>query len=151
ASTQCMPAGRKVAEQVNRLSDRPSLVIGTHASALAERTIREEPFTYVCQGEGPATVLGLVEYLKGFKPITEVEGLVYWDGGLVRSNNWAGKIKNLDEELPGQAWDLLDMSKYRSHNWQGLGNLTARQPYVSIQTSLGCPYRCTFCCINAPF
>ena len=25
------------------------------------------------------------------------------------------------------------------------------QPYASIYTSLGCPYKCTFCCINAPF
>jgi radical SAM superfamily enzyme YgiQ (UPF0313 family) len=24
-------------------------------------------------------------------------------------------------------------------------------PYASIYTSLGCPYKCTFCCINAPF
>jgi radical SAM superfamily enzyme YgiQ (UPF0313 family) len=26
-----------------------------------------------------------------------------------------------------------------------------RQPYASIYTSLGCPYKCSFCCINAPF
>ena len=31
------------------------------------------------------------------------------------------------------------------------GEPDARQPYASIHTSLGCPYRCTFCCINAPF
>lgn len=151
ASTQCMPAGRKVAARVNQLSDRPSLVIGTHASALAERTLRDEPYTYVCRGEGPYSVLALVEHLKGRRAVTEVEGLVYWDGDFVRSNDWANKIKDLDTELPQQAWDLLDMKKYRSHNWQGLGNLAAREPYVSIQTSLGCPYRCSFCCINAPF
>jgi radical SAM superfamily enzyme YgiQ (UPF0313 family) len=151
ASTQCMPAGRKVAERVNSLTDRPSLVIGTHPSALPERTLREEPYTYVCQGEGPYTALGLIEHLNGKRPLAEVEGLVYHDGGTIRSNSWADKIKDLDGELPRQALDLLDMRRYRSHNWQGLGNLAARQPYVSIQTSLGCPYKCTFCCINAPF
>ena len=56
ASTQCMPAGRKVATRVAELTDRPSLAMGTHPSALAERTLREEPFTYVCRGEGPYTV-----------------------------------------------------------------------------------------------
>ena len=32
ASTQCMPAGSDVASRVNARSDRPSLVVGTHAS-----------------------------------------------------------------------------------------------------------------------
>src|SRR5262249_19166632 len=35
--------------------------------------------------------------------------------------------------------------------WQCFGELEARRPYASIYTSLGCPYKCTFCCINAPF
>jgi len=151
ASTQCMPAGRAVAERASSLTDRPSLVIGTHSSALPERTLREEPYTYVCQGEGPQTALGLIEYLKGRRSLASVEGLVYRDGDMIRTNPWATKIKDLDTELPRQAWDLLDMSLYRSHNWQALANLKSRQPYVSIQTSLGCPYKCTFCCINAPF
>ena len=43
------------------------------------------------------------------------------------------------------------MEKYRAHNWQCFGNLESRQPYASIYTSLGCPYKCVFCCINAPF
>ena len=65
ASTQCMPGGHKVAEKVRSLTDRPSLIIGTHPSALPERTLCEEPYTYVCRGEGPYTVLGLLEHLKG--------------------------------------------------------------------------------------
>jgi radical SAM superfamily enzyme YgiQ (UPF0313 family) len=43
------------------------------------------------------------------------------------------------------------MGKYRAHNWPCFGDLAARKPYASIYTSLGCPYKCTFCCINAPF
>ena len=26
-----------------------------------------------------------------------------------------------------------------------------RQPYAAIYTTLGCPYHCSFCCIQAPF
>ena len=58
---------------------------------------------------------------------------------------------NLDEEMPGVAWDLLPMDKYRAHNWHCFEHIASRQPYASMHTSLGCPYKCTFCCINAPF
>ena len=63
----------------------------------------------------------------------------------------AGLIKDLDNDLHGNVWDLLPMRKYRAHNWQCFGDLDSRTPYASIYTSLGCPYKCTFCCINAPF
>ncbi len=42
------------------------------------------------------------------------------------------------------------MPKYRAHNWHCFGGLT-RQPYAAMYTTLGCPYHCTFCCIQAPF
>ncbi len=57
---------------------------------------------------------------------------------------------DLDREMPGVAWDLLPMSKYRAHNWHCFGDLE-RQPYAAVYTTLGCPYHCSFCCIQAPF
>ena len=59
-------------------------------------------------------------------------------------------IKNLDTEMPGIAWDHSPMDLYRAHNLHCFGGLT-RKPYASIYTTLGCPYRCGFCCIQAPF
>jgi radical SAM superfamily enzyme YgiQ (UPF0313 family) len=60
-------------------------------------------------------------------------------------------MADLDHEIPGVAWDLLDMEKYRAHNWHCFGLVDRRQPYASIYTTLGCSFKCTFCCINAPF
>jgi radical SAM superfamily enzyme YgiQ (UPF0313 family) len=67
------------------------------------------------------------------------------------SNPPAALMEDLDGEMPGVAWDLLPMEKYRAHNWHCFEHITQRQPYVSMHTSLGCPYKCSFCCINTPF
>ncbi len=152
ASTQCMPAGRRVCEELRDLSDVPTLVLGTHPSALPRRTLLEEPYTYVCQGEGPYTVLGLLRLLRdGVGSLKDVPGLWYQEQSQIHSNPPAPLIADLDRELSGQGWELLEMSRYRAHNWHCFDRLEARSPYASLQTSLGCPFKCSFCCINAPF
>jgi radical SAM superfamily enzyme YgiQ (UPF0313 family) len=120
-------------------------------AALAERTLREEPIGFACSGEGPYTVVDLLAALKSANPdFTRVRDLWYRDGSRMRQGPPAPLVQNLDEEMPGVAWDLLPMDRYRAHNWHCLGE-KGRQPYAALYTTLGCPYRCTFCCIQAPF
>ena len=153
ASTQCMPAGNEVCSMLN--PQLKTMVMGTHASALPPKTLIEEPYDFVCDGEGPYTILSLLQCLRaGGQDIQKVPGLYYWknggQGSAVACNSTAQNIQNLDMELPEQAWDLINIKKYRAHNWHCFPDYE-RVPYASIQTSLGCPYKCSFCCINAPF
>lgn len=154
ASTQCMPGGRKTCKKLNELSSNliNTIVVGTHASALPKKTLEEEPYNYVCQGEGPLTIEYLIKFIdKKLKDIKKIPGLWYYEDNNISSNPPAKMFENLDKSLPGQAWNLLDMKKYRAHNWHTFGRLETINKYASLQTSLGCPFKCTFCCINAPF
>ena len=71
ASTQCMPGGRKTANLMNEISNGEikSIVVGTHSSALPARTLKEEPYNFVCQGEGPITIEQLLKVLKKVRRI----------------------------------------------------------------------------------
>ncbi|AWM36548.1 coproporphyrinogen III oxidase [Gemmata obscuriglobus] len=152
ASTQIMTAVSRACSAVKvACSEQPVLLLGGHVAALPERTLREEEADFVAAGEGVHTLAGLVEALKSAVPdVSAVPGLYFRDNGRVRRGPAAPLLSNLDTELPGIAWDLLPMPRYRAHNWHCLGG-HERQPYAAVYTTLGCPYQCSFCCIQAPF
>lgn len=152
ASTQVMAGASPTCTEVKaRNPGRRLIMVGGHAAALPERTLREEDVDYVCDGEGPTTLAALVEAIRaGEEDLSKVPGLWYFDQGMPRHTRPSELIRDLDAEMPGIPWQMLPMGNYRSHNWHAFDDLE-RQPYAAIYTTLGCPYRCTFCCIQAPF
>ena len=153
ASTQNMPAAGALCTSLKQRAPRlKTLLVGGHVAALPERTLREEDVDFTCEGEGLYTLVELVQALKSGRPqdLQKVRGLWYWEGNSVRSNPPAPLVTDLDGLMPEMAWDLLPMERYRAHNWHCFDGLQ-RQPYASVYTTLGCPYHCSFCCIQAPF
>jgi anaerobic magnesium-protoporphyrin IX monomethyl ester cyclase len=152
ASTQNMPAAGAVTKALKEAAPRrPVLLVGGHVAALPERTLTEEAADFVCSGEGPYTLTALIQALQSKSPRLDlVPDLWYHEDGQPRSTRPAPLVKDLDGEMPGLAWDLLPMDRYRAHNWHCFGHLE-REPYAALYTTLGCPYKCTFCCIQAPF
>lgn len=153
ASTQTMIAARELGNALKESSYRgKTLIVGGHVAALPLETMKNEPFDFCCAGEGPETAFQLFSALGKGRAFDDVAGLVWKDEfGQIKVNLNPPLISDLDKQLHGNVWHLLPMEKYRAHNWQCFGELDTRQPYASIYTTLGCPYKCVFCCINAPF
>jgi radical SAM superfamily enzyme YgiQ (UPF0313 family) len=153
ASTQNMTSAGAACTAIKELLPAmPLLMVGGHVAALPEQTLNEEKVDFVCSGEALYTQTALIEALKTTAPdFSKVPDLWYrQDGQPQRSRETAPLVRDLDNEMSGIAWDLLPMELYRAHNWHCFGHLQ-RQPYASVYTTLGCPYHCTFCCIQAPF
>lgn len=152
ASTQVMAGGSNVCSAIkNQVPGQNVIMVGGHVAALPERSLREEDADFIAAGEGLYTLSDLLKVLKTEQPdYTQVRGLWYFKGTEVCSNDSAPLLQDLDNKMPGIAWDLLPMETYRAHNWHCFNGLE-RQPYAALYTTLGCPFRCSFCCIQAPF
>jgi radical SAM superfamily enzyme YgiQ (UPF0313 family) len=153
ASTQNMTGASAIASAIKNLApDLPLLMLGGHVAALPERTLEEEAVDYVAKDEGLYTIVDLLDGFRQspYPELGKIRGLAYREHGRAVSNPAAPLVKDLDTDMPGAAWDLLPMHKYRAHNWHCFGHLQ-REPYAALYTTLGCPYHCSFCCIQAPF
>lgn len=153
ASTQNMVAASETCKAIKaRNPNYRIMMTGTHPAALPRRTMQEEDIDFVCDREGPETILLTARAIQQkSSTFSGIPSLWYREGNAIVSNPAGPLMDDLDGQMPGVAWDLLPMDAYRAHNWHCFEHIDARTPYASMHTSLGCPYKCSFCCINAPF
>jgi radical SAM superfamily enzyme YgiQ (UPF0313 family) len=138
STTLLWPSVRLTAAAVRRAMPRATLVVGgPQVIAFPEDTLASSVFNAGVIGDGEATIVEIAARLAAHAPITDVPGCVIRDDqGGIRVNGPARWVEDLDS-LPLPAIDLLPVARYRS--------ILARDPFVTMITSRGCPYRCTFC------
>ena len=143
ASTQIMTAAGRVCTAIKRLAPEQTGPDGRRPRGRAARAHPgEEDADFVSGGEGLVTLVELVAALKaGAGPVARCRPLLSHGRPAVRDAGPAAG-RRPGPEMPGIAWDLLPMDRYRAHNWHCLDGRD-RQPYASIYTSLGCPYQCS--------
>ncbi len=127
----------------------PILWGGTHATVAPDESL--EVADAVCIGEGEKPALELLERLAAGRDPTDVGGLAFRAGGRFGNqreirNPVQPLIANLDE-LPFPDYEL---STHWVAGGDGLvpatpGRLRGALDRLRVQTTRGCPYRCSFC------
>ena len=131
------------------------LFVGGHVAALPTETLeKENSVDIIALNEGAYSISNLleVENLDDYTYLKKVKGIGFRDEEkkiiLTNPENIIPK-NSLEKDLPGVAWDLLpNLSSYRTAGWHSWTNNSDKQPFAAFYTSLGCPYKCSFCMIN---
>lgn len=131
--------------------------IGSHVQALPEETLRRESsIDFVCLNEGVYALRQILEQQNiQAEALKNISGLAVRDGDDVVFTGPPALVPQakMDEDMPGYAWDLLPFENepldlYRSPYWHAEYQSAFRSPYATIQTSIGCQFKCSFCMIN---
>lgn len=146
-STPSIANDLEVARQLKEAVPRATVVlVGVHVSALPEETLRQAPWVdAVARREYELTVLDLARAVRqagGCPPAAVLEGipgLTFREGEALHANADRPFIEDLDS--------LPRVSRvYRRHlRLEEYFNPNALHPMVTLTTSRGCPFRCSFC------
>lgn len=142
-STPSITNDLAVAEQIKKIKPETFIVmVGTHVSACAEETLAGNPhIDAIARKEYEFTILELAQTLaKARNPdLAKIAGLSYRNSEEIIHNPDRPFISNLDD-LP---WVSRIYKKYlRPADYFNPNSL---YPMLTMITSRGCPYRCSFC------
>lgn len=149
ASTWKMHGTGILAKEIKTVVENiPLFMWGYHVSSIPEKTLKEEKSDYIIAGEGFTTIIDLLNYVKTGKPeLKSIQGIYYLENNQLSGGSNIQLITNLDD-LPYDGFDMLPVQAYRNHLHFAFEDLSKRNRYGAIMTSLGCPYNCTYCAIS---
>ncbi len=146
----------KVAEIVKQINPGIVTVVGGNHSSTLPSTFFEltKDIDIVCMCEGERRILDIICCIKGEKRLEDTKGIAFRKDGTVIINDHAPHLtpEELDA-LPFPAYHLVDMERYfriqkKMYLARDHYEYPDSQRAVSMITSRGCPYNCTFCSIH---
>lgn len=134
-----------VVELVNVIKNKrkkiPIVLGGAHPSAKPEDVLSLSRVDYVIIGEGEQSFIDLCSYILKEKNITEIDGVAYRKGNIIKINPKKEYIRNINA-LPFPNRSLFKLEDYFLLH-EGHGPI--KDKWTPILTSRGCPFSCTFC------
>ena len=130
--------GKKIRKKFKKL-----IICGGPHATFYPAVINEDYLDVICIGEGERAILDLVNALERDKDITKIKNLIVKKDGKVYKNELRPLISDLDS-IP-----FLDRTFYgrydfffRNQKNKFTGNTGSE---ALMETSRGCPFRCSFC------
>ena len=156
ASSQNMEGATKTSIELKKLNKEiKTLFVGGHVAALPKETLQNESsIDIVALNEGVYSISNLLsaDNLDDESYLKKIKGIGFRNNEnqiIINQPEIVVPKKLLKDDLPGIAWDLLPkLSEYRTAGWHSWSNNSDKQPFAALYTSLGCPYKCSFCMIN---
>lgn len=132
----------KIMKDISHIDKNISVIIGgPHVNAYQEKVFEQTDLPdYLVLQEGEETIRELVTCLENNYDVKKVNGIIYREDreNIVRTEK-RSFIKDLDN-LPFMALRYFKVVKYYPE-----AGTFRRLPSVTMVTSRGCPYQCTFC------
>lgn len=125
--------GRLIARHLRSFWEGPVVIGGVHPTMAPEEVIQEDCFDYLCVGEGELALLELAEELDRGGEGRQIRNIWSRRGGEVIANPVRPFVK----------LDALPRKDYEIFSFQRM--IEAKDGWVGIMTSRGCPFRCSYC------
>ncbi|MBC8554276.1 MAG: B12-binding domain-containing radical SAM protein [Candidatus Brocadiales bacterium] len=139
-----------LAELIKKIKPDCKVVVGgAHATVRHKQILEEIPeIDAVISGEGEISFSELVNRFYSNEKLDNISGLTWRDEDKIVENAGPNPITDIDSiTLP--AYDLIDIERYL----EVMERFSTRtyyggRPGITVITSRGCPFQCTFCSVH---
>lgn len=145
-SMEKQAAHRYAALAKQHTPDCVTVIGGPYGTSDAAQALEDHHVDFAARGEGEMTIASIVDLLEKGQNPTELSGLGYRRNGAVVEGTFPELIADVDS-IPYPAWDMIDLEKYFVFGKiRRLTNPIQTRPRgMSIFSTRGCPYQCTYC------